>query len=156
LKVARSIIKEFEDNDFSDKELISKWKEMISSLNKIFEWHDGILVQAMKDGGVFLIDEISLASDSVLERLNSVFEKERSLTLAEKASKNVVKIIGHQNFNVVATMNPSGDYGKKELSPALRNRFTEIWVQTYFEEPNLIAFTNGFNEIPTEISEKIW
>lgn len=26
-------------------------------------------------------------------------------------------------------MNPSGDYGKKELSPALRNRFTEIWVQ---------------------------
>lgn len=25
-------------------------------------------------------------------------------------------------------MNPGGDYGKKELSPALRNRFTEIWV----------------------------
>lgn len=25
-------------------------------------------------------------------------------------------------------MNPGGDYGKKDLSPALRNRFTEIWV----------------------------
>merc|ERR1711871_160155 len=25
-------------------------------------------------------------------------------------------------------MNPGGDYGKKELSPALRNRFTEVWV----------------------------
>ncbi|KAJ3005956.1 AAA ATPase midasin, partial [Thoreauomyces humboldtii] len=25
-------------------------------------------------------------------------------------------------------MNPGGDYGKKELSPALRNRFCEIWV----------------------------
>ena len=24
-------------------------------------------------------------------------------------------------------MNPGGDYGKKELSPALRNRFLEIW-----------------------------
>lgn len=24
-------------------------------------------------------------------------------------------------------MNPSGDFGKRELSPALRNRFTEIW-----------------------------
>jgi midasin len=24
-------------------------------------------------------------------------------------------------------MNPGGDFGKKELSPALRNRFTEIW-----------------------------
>eukprot|EP00976_Prorocentrum_cordatum_P110011 1195120-Prorocentrum_minimum.AAC.4 len=28
----------------------------------------------------------------------------------------------------MATMNPGGDFGKKELSPALRNRFTEIWV----------------------------
>uniref|UniRef100_A0A6N2MX25 AAA+ ATPase domain-containing protein n=1 Tax=Salix viminalis TaxID=40686 RepID=A0A6N2MX25_SALVM len=33
-----------------------------------------------------------------------------------------------KNFFVLATMNPGGDYGKKELSPALRNRFTEIWV----------------------------
>ena len=29
---------------------------------------------------------------------------------------------------IFATMNPSGDFGKRELSPALRNRFTEIWV----------------------------
>ena len=29
---------------------------------------------------------------------------------------------------MLATMNPGGDFGKKELSPALRNRFTEIWV----------------------------
>lgn len=32
-------------------------------------------------------------------------------------------------FCIIATMNPSGDYGKKQLSPALRNRFTEIWVE---------------------------
>jgi midasin (ATPase involved in ribosome maturation) len=31
-------------------------------------------VKAMQSGGLLLIDEISLASDSVLERLNSVFE----------------------------------------------------------------------------------
>ena len=31
---------------------------------------------------------------------------------------------------MIATMNPSGDFGKKELSPALRNRFTEIWVES--------------------------
>ena len=30
-------------------------------------------------------------------------------------------------------MNPGGDYGKKELSPALRNRFTEIWVSSVTE-----------------------
>jgi midasin len=36
-------------------------------LDLIFEWHDGILVEAMTKGGLLLIDEISLASDSVLE-----------------------------------------------------------------------------------------
>jgi len=45
----------------------------------IFVWQDGPLVQAMKNGDLFLIDEISLADDSVLERLNSVLEPERKL-----------------------------------------------------------------------------
>lgn len=38
--------------------------------SRLFQWHDGPLVLAMKEGGVFLMDEISLADDSVLERLN--------------------------------------------------------------------------------------
>lgn len=45
----------------------------------IFNWEDGPLVQAMKNGDLFLVDEISLADDSVLERLNSVLEPERKL-----------------------------------------------------------------------------
>uniref|UniRef100_A0A674DWW2 Midasin n=1 Tax=Salmo trutta TaxID=8032 RepID=A0A674DWW2_SALTR len=97
---------------------------------RLFEWHDGPLVLAMREGGVFLMDEISLADDSVLERLNSVLETEKSLLLAEKGSgddDDVELITAEQNFRLVATMNPGGDFGKKELSPALRNRFTEIW-----------------------------
>lgn len=38
----------------------------------------------MVNGGLFLIDEISLAEDSVLERLNSVLENEKTLLLPEK------------------------------------------------------------------------
>lgn len=45
----------------------------------IFLWQDGPLVQAMKHGDFLLVDEISLADDSVLERLNSVLEPERKL-----------------------------------------------------------------------------
>jgi midasin len=97
----------------------------ISSL--IFEWNDGPLIHAMKTGNFFLLDEISLADDSVLERLNSVLEPERSLLLAEKGTDDAF-ITAEQSFEFLATMNPGGDYGKKELSPALRNRFTEIWV----------------------------
>ncbi|KAK1434225.1 hypothetical protein QVD17_11144 [Tagetes erecta] len=94
----------------------------------IFNWEDGPLVQAMKNGDLFLVDEISLADDSVLERLNSVLEPERKLSLAEKGGSDLEKITAHEKFFILATMNPGGDYGKKELSPALRNRFTEIWV----------------------------
>lgn len=53
-------------------ELHQKWQT-------IFKWQDGPLVRAMKDGDLFLVDEISLADDSVLERLNSVLEPERKL-----------------------------------------------------------------------------
>ena len=96
----------------------------------IFEWHDGPLVEAMKTGDVFLLDEISLADDSVLERLNSVLEPARTIVLAEKGGDNAEGslVLAAPGFRLIATMNPGGDYGKKELSPALRNRFTEIWV----------------------------
>lgn len=93
----------------------------------LFEWTDGSLVQAMKHGEFFLLDEISLADDSVLERLNSVLESERTLLLPEKGSEDIL-VQANPEFQFFATMNPGGDYGKKELSPALRNRFTEIWV----------------------------
>lgn len=93
----------------------------------LFEWSDGALVEAMRDGNYFLLDEISLADDSVLERLNSVLEPQRTLLLAEKGVDNSF-VKGAEGFQFFATMNPGGDFGKKELSPALRNRFTEIWV----------------------------
>ena len=91
---------------------------------------NGPLIDAMTSGGVFLIDEISLADDSVLERLNSVLEMEQTLIVPERGGENPEESIqAAAGFLVIATMNPSGDYGKRELSPALRNRFTEIWVE---------------------------
>ena len=40
--------------------------------------------------------------------------------------------MGHPSFRVVATMNPGGDFGKRELSPALRNRFVFFFVLFFF------------------------
>ncbi|XP_044531325.1 midasin [Gracilinanus agilis] len=111
--------------------------------SKLFEWHDGPLVLAMKEDGFFLLDEISLADDSVLERLNSVLEVEKTLVLAEKGSpeedkKEVELLTAGKKFRILATMNPGGDFGKKELSPALRNRFTEIWCPQNKSRKDLI------------------
>ncbi len=67
---------------------------------------------------ILLIDEISLADDAVIERMNSVLEPSRTLFLAEKGGNQTEHIIAHPNFRIIATMNPGGDLGKKELSPA--------------------------------------
>lgn len=79
-----------------------------------FQWIDGIVLQAMKNGDKLLIDEISLASDSVLERLNPLLESERTILLTD-AGANTQIIVAHFDFQIVATMNPGSDYGKKEV-----------------------------------------
>ncbi|KAL8810672.1 MAG: hypothetical protein Q9200_002384 [Gallowayella weberi] len=113
-----------------------KVNQSLVQLNALFEWVDGSLVRAMKAGHHFLLDEISLADDSVLERMNSVLEPSRNLFLAEKGISDAL-VTAAEGFHFLATMNPGGDYGKKELSPALRNRFTEIWVPNASEHDEL-------------------
>jgi midasin len=116
--------------------------DLYQKYSALFEWADGPLVCSMKNGGFLLLDEMSLAEDAVLERLNSVLEPSRTLTLAEKGGKGSTcahdlantsqtsssEIRAQEEFRIFATMNPGGDFGKRELSPALRSRFTEIWV----------------------------
>jgi midasin len=127
-----SLLKKYDALDEATRDAILPEHRDEIQVNRIkatalFEWADGSLVHAMKTAQFFLLDEISLADDSVLERLNSVLESSRTLLLAEKGPIDSF-IIASEGFQFLATMNPGGDYGKKELSPALRNRFTEIWV----------------------------
>ena len=124
-----------EENDFEeeDKTIILG---LLKKLENEFEWVDGKLIKALKHGGIFLIDEISLASDNVLERFNSLLEAERKMFVQESEDGYDNEIVAHEKFFLIATMNPSGDHGKRELSPALRNRFTEIWVTSILDYKN--------------------
>ncbi|MBM3774603.1 MAG: hypothetical protein FJW37_05505, partial [Acidobacteria bacterium] len=94
-----------------------------------FTWKDGILVDAMKKGDWVVFDEINLAQPAILERINSLLDKDRTITLTEKGNEVVH---AHPNFRVFATMNPATQQyaGRKDLSLAMRNRFTETWVDT--------------------------
>ncbi|GLE05581.1 hypothetical protein PINS_up014613 [Pythium insidiosum] len=112
----------------ADDVSVAKIEQLKRRYQSIFEWCDGPLVESMKKGDLILVDEVNLAEDAVLERLNSVLEPSRTLLLAEKGGDAVDEIIAHPKWRIMATMNPGGDFGKRELSPALRNRFTEIWV----------------------------
>lgn len=126
-----------------------------NNTQKLFEWADGPLIYAMQEGSYFMADEISLAEDSVLERLNCILEPERSVLLAEKGGVVEEQLVtsnadgdcktnedfvvqAKAGFQFLATMNPGGDFGKKELSPALRNRFTEIWCLPSDNKEDLI------------------
>ncbi|KUJ07208.1 midasin [Mollisia scopiformis] len=123
-------------------DLLARIRLLQIKAKALFEWSDGSLVQALRDGSFFLLDEISLADDSVLERLNSVLETQRTILLAEKGVENSF-VQAADGFQFFATMNPGGDYGKRELSPALRNRFTEIWVPSLSEHEDVFQIVEA-------------
>ncbi|KAG0149859.1 hypothetical protein CROQUDRAFT_39244 [Cronartium quercuum f. sp. fusiforme G11] len=133
-----------ERKNHNQHETLDQLETILKSLRHslaLFTWKDGPLVQAMREGEPVLLDEISLADDSVLERLNSLLEPNRSIVLAECGGATIeeMQIKAHPSFEIMATMNPGGDFGKRELSPALRNRFTEIWVPLVSEPADRTA-----------------
>ncbi|MCO5587040.1 hypothetical protein L7F22_040985 [Adiantum nelumboides] len=155
---------QFNEKGMEERDLelsLQELEKLKSDYQSLFVWQDGPLVEAMRRGDFFLVDEISLADDSVLERLNSVLEPKRLLVLAEKGGSNLEELPAHPDFFLMATMNPGGDFGKKELSPALRNRFTEIWVPPNMEEEDLRSiiyarFSDGCRSVLTDPLLNFW
>lgn len=70
-------------------------------------------------------------------------EPGRTLTLAERGGEGAEVITAAPGFRLVATMNPGGDFGKKELSPALTNRFTVVWVPALEDDEELLAILSA-------------
>eukprot|EP00727_Mastigamoeba_balamuthi_P013922 m51a1_g9152 hypothetical protein (5493) ;mRNA; r:105121-123237 len=140
----RDLIEAYQSASSSDlpqavEELHGKVEAELKEYQSLFAWADGPLVEAMRSGDVFLTDEISLADDAVLERLNSVLEPGRTMFLAERGGSDAEEVHAHDDFRMVATMNPGGDFGKRELSPAMRSRFTEIWAAPSAEDAERIV-----------------
>lgn len=52
------------------KQLVVSMTEAAGCARAPFQWADGPLVTAMRQGDMILIDELNLAEDAVLERLN--------------------------------------------------------------------------------------
>lgn len=48
-----------------------------------FAWCDGVLLQAIKEGHWFLIDEMNLAQQSVLEGLNAILDHRKTVYIPE-------------------------------------------------------------------------
>jgi len=119
------------DKATTPEDLIGCWQPTANGNGdgREFKWVDGVLIEAMKDGYVFVCDEINAAPPEVLFLLNSVLD-ERKITL--KQYKGEV-IEAHPNFVFVATMNPSYYEGVNRLNEALRSRFQIILFYDYDE-----------------------
>ncbi|CAD8092675.1 unnamed protein product [Paramecium sonneborni] len=112
-----------------------------SNSNSPFQFQDGPLLKCFKEGGVFLIDEVNMCPESVLEGLNSCLEQPATLTVNDQFYQ------AHKTFVIIAAMNPSGDWGKKELTPALRSRFTEIFVFNPLSKNEMHSIVQQFEQL---------
>ena len=72
-----------------------------------FSWCDGVLLQAIKQGYWFLIDEMNLAQQSILEGLNAILDHRRAVFIPELNQE----FICHPDFFVFACQNPSQSSG---------------------------------------------
>lgn len=69
-------------------------------------------MNAIKNGQFILFDEINLAPNEVLEYLESVLSNEE-ITVVDQESNHDIVIKKHNDFRVLASMNPATDAGKK-------------------------------------------
>jgi midasin len=115
------------DDSFQERnELQERLHSEMASSNVAgqFEWIDGPLVRALKEGHWLLLDNANLCSPSVLDRLNSLCEPSGVLTLNERGPVDGITpvITPHPNFRLLMCVDPQ--HG--ELSRAMRNRGIEI------------------------------
>eukprot|EP01038_Epipyxis_sp_PR26KG_P004737 gene4737-6644_t len=106
-------------------------ERVVSADEPRVKWLDGVVTGSYLSGSWVLLDNLSQAEPSVLERLNPVLEQPPELVLIEKGESNPAVMI--QGFKVFATMTPpvagGGDAQGAELSPALANRFTTVYME---------------------------
>lgn len=84
-------------------------------------FHEGVLIEAMRNGYVLVLDEINCALPEVLFVLQSLLDDDRMVVIDNETNEIVRP---HKNFRIFATMNPSENYaGVRELNRALLSRF---------------------------------
>lgn len=85
-----------------------------------FRWVDGLLTRAVKNGWMFVADEINAADEEAVMPLNGLTENRdsRYLTIEEKSEV----IEPHPRFRFIATRNPITYAGVSEMNSALESR----------------------------------
>ncbi len=97
--------------------------------NVAFEWHDGPLLAALKAGHWVLLDELNLATQSVLEGLNACLDHRGEVFIPE-LNKSFQVMPG--KTRIFATQNPPREGGdRKNLPKSFLNRFIKVHLTSF-------------------------
>ena len=92
----------------------------------VFRWADGAFLSAVKNGDWVLLDELNLASQSVLEGLNAALDHRAEVFVPELGETFRCPA----SFRVFAAQNPVQEGGgRKGLPKSFLNRFTRVHVE---------------------------
>jgi midasin (ATPase involved in ribosome maturation) len=117
-----------------------------------FKWCDGALLKAIKNGDWVLLDELNLASQSVLEGLNSCLDHRASVYIPELGQTFVCP----PTFRIFAAQNPIAQGGgRKGLPKSFLNRFTKVYVEALSKNDLNDIVTAKFPKLPSDLVEKI-
>jgi midasin len=117
-----------------------------------FAWRDGVFLQAIRNGDWVLLDELNLASQSVLEGLNAVLDHRAEIYLPEL--NLTVKCA--PSFRLFACQNPTSQGGgRKGLPKSFLNRFTQVYVDTLSDEDLLFIAHSMYPELSEDLLGKM-
>lgn len=106
-----------------------------------FEWRDGALLQALKAGDWVLLDEMNLASQSVLEGLNACLDHRATVFVPELGRSFACP----PTFRVFACQNPTAQGGgRKGLPKSFVNRFAQVHVAPLGAADLRLILTHSF------------
>jgi len=94
-----------------------------------FGWRDGVVIQAIRNGGILFLDEYNFMSGEVRaslhEILDAILQGKNQITLVDNHGERVAV---HKDFQIVAAQNPpGGEHGNREvLDPAQYTRFSHL------------------------------
>lgn len=117
-----------------------------------FSWRDGPLLQALKQGHWILLDELNLASQSVLEGLNACLDHRGEIFIPELGKTFYVK----PNTKFFGCQNPLKQGGSRRgLPQSFLNRFTQVFVASMNESDLAIILETQFPTLPSELLVKM-
>ncbi len=127
------------DGQTSTSELIGQFIPKEEAVGE-FEWQDGLLIEAMKNGYWILLDEFNLADPEILERINSLLDDDRSLVITEHEHERLIPASQYDQ-RVMEYVKAESSKGRQDSQALIREAKRWLTNEKIFRiDPNFRLF----------------